>query len=856
MPNKPDYCRDCPLYQMPGPVGAEGDPATAKFIYIAQNPAAEEVAAGGPLKGPSGRVFNRQLFESGVHRHEIYITNQVKCMTPRAPGGFEKPPAKAIAMCARFLYEELARVKADTVVLAGQVAWDFHIGKSSCLSPRYSPPNSIMQRMGCVEQKDGRKWIGTIHPAFIMRMPMLWDAPIAHLRKAWAISGQKIPIPKVISRPSEADVRRHAEAARDRRFFADDVETEQQMWKYDVDEDDFIGSDYGLTMCGFSAVDYEAIILPPARIPEWDPVWRDPNVTLFEHNGEYDRYHLEKVCDALALESAFDPTVPKNKRHDTCLGQHYLHNNMRKALKPYCVSLYTNLPYYGRDLGKVDEDLYCGMDNISTLAAGLEQRRQMANISTPGPPFANYLDLFDNLGMPQLPIYEMQRRVGCNTDVRKAMLFQRILQMKLGKGEELITRMLGPHFNWHSPDQVKELFYKKWGLPTQYKTVDLKPTKKDPGRHGKGKVITTDAKARVQLTRWIEKDDTRKAHYKPALTYFKLAEFVSETKKLLDYFSRISPDNRIHAYWKPFDETFRLASVPNIQNWPTWSIGTRADGSEYGSLRSIVIPDNEDDLLIATDFDQVELWTYAKIFNIAYLLSIYQSGDYVYGAAYEDVFGRSFFQEGKPRKKKYRAEYVTDEDLLRAKAIPLGFLYGREGESVAAEHGWPADEGRRYRAEWYGKNPELPAAHSTIKYWMTQRKQLQPPPGFLLHYPHPSLQGINCFGQTPAFAMLAWCMIELERQFAARGWKGTRTVLSVHDSILTNVRHGRSDLKFTAQVYNEVIYPTLTRPVPWLDGFQYRHEMKVGHMWDWDMVKSLEEMFTKYASNVSSSEVH
>lgn len=841
MATKPDYCRDCPLYNMPGPVGPEGDPATAKFIYIAQNPADEEVAHGGPLKGGSGRVFNRQLYEAGIPRDRLYITNQVKCCTPRAPGGFEKPPQAAITMCARFLHQELERCKADTVILAGQVSWDFHIGRYSTLSRYYQAPSSIMQRMGCVEQKDGRKWIGTIHPAAIMRMPMLWDAPVEHLKKAWAISGLQIPLPKVIVNPTAEEVNRHKEAARDFGSYADDVETEQKLWNYDVDEDDFIGGDYHLTMCGFSAIPHEAIILPPHRLSEWDDVWRDPNVLVDEHNGEYDRYHIEKICDAVSLENAFNPDIPKNRRFDTCLGQHYLHNNMRKALKPHCVSLYTNLPYYDRALGRVDESLYCGMDNIATRFVGIEQRRQMANIHVPCPPYTNYLDLFLRLGMPQLPIYEMQRRVGIGTDVRKAILFQKILAAKLAHGEELITKMLGPCFNWNSPKQVAELFYQKWKLPPQYKMKDLKPTKKDPNRHGKGKVLTCDDDAREKLQKWIERlPAARQEPYKQALTYFKLANFVAGTKKLLDYFGRISPDNRIHAYWKPFDETFRLASVPNVQNWPTWSIGKRSDGTEYGSLRSIVIPDHEEDALISTDFEQIELWTYARIFNIKYLLEIYERGDYVYGAAYEDAFKEPFFQEGKPRKKKFRHPDVTDEKLLRAKAIPLGFLYGREGESVAAEHGWEPAVGKQYKKDWYTKNPELPAAHEHLRYLMQQKRHLRPPPGFFLHYPNVNLQGINCFGQTPAFAMLAWSLIELERRFSEyrrkRGWTRMRTVLTVHDSILSNIHGGKAHPERMVEVYEDVIKPTLERPVPWLDGFQYRHEAKFGFMWDWGMV--------------------
>jgi uracil-DNA glycosylase family 4 len=839
--NKPDSCAACPLRSQPGPVWGNGDPKYSKIIYIGQNPGTEEIAQGAPFVGPSGRVLNRQLFEANVQRSELFITNQVKCLTPA-----NRPPTDAEVRCCKPLLQiELDRCRADTVILAGDTPFKANIGTYSTLSPAYHPSPSIMQRMGCVEIKDGRKWIGTIHPAFIMRMPMFHDAPIEHLKKAWVISGQVIPPPRVIIDPAPEEVLRHKRAAFSQGRFADDVETTQQAWKYDIDEDDFIGGDWALTMCGFSAIPYEAIILSPHRISEWNDVWSTPGIVQFEHNGEYDRYHLEKICDNLKLEHSFDPLVPKNKRHDTCLGQHYLHNNMRKALKPHCVSLYTSLPYYDRSLGGVDERLYCGMDNIATLLVGNEQIRQMREIPMPCPPYVNYLELFYDIGMQALPIFEMWRRDGLNIDVRRAMLFQKLLGMKLAKGEELITKMLGPYFNWNSPKQVAELFYKKWGLPPQYNTKEDKKTKT------RKKVLTCDDKAREKLDKWINHTEERRIVYKQASTYFKLANLVAETKKLVDYFNRISPDNRIHTYWKPYDETFRLASVPNIQNWPTWSIGQRSDGTEYGSLRSIIVPDHEEDYLVAFDFDQVELWTYARQFNIKYLLDIYASGEYIYGRAYEDAFQKPFFQEGKPRTKKFRHPDVTDADLLRAKAIPLGFLYGRMGESVAAEHGWPAEQGIAYKSAWYKKNPELPQAHSDIKYAMTQKGLLRPPPGFLLHYPQPHLQGINCFGQTPAFAMLMSSIILLEKEFKKRGWVGTRTALTVHDSGLINVREGLTKPWRVVEVHN-LMDSILRRRVPWFtEESHYKYESKLGQQWDWAMI-SFEKFKEKFDEQLQS----
>ena len=83
-------------------------------------------------------------------------------------------------------------------------------------------------------------------------------------------------------------------------------------------------------------------------------------------------------------------------------------------------------------------------------------------------------------------------------------------------------------------------------------------------------------------------------------------------------------------------------------------------------------------------------------------------------------------------------------------------------------------------------------------------------------------------------------MILIDREFKRRGWKHTRIMLSVHDSMAFNVSGARSEPGRMVEVYEEIVKPIIERPVPWLDGFRYRHEAKVGSMWDWE-TQSYEE---------------
>lgn len=800
--HKPASCTSCTLLDQPGPCWGSGDPQRARLIYIAQNPGRHEVAARPmePLVGPSGHVFNRQLFRASIRRSELFITNQVKCLTP----GNREPTEAEVECCRPLLVRELERCKSDTVVLAGAVSFRANIGRYSTLSPDYAPTDSIFERMGCVEQRDGRKWIGTVHPALVMRMPDFRDEAIEHLRKAARIAGRPVPLPVVHSAPEHEVMERHQAAARRAGLFADDCETVELP----DHEDDYTGGGQEMDICGFSAIPYEAFIVDRAQVADaWGEIFADAKIWQAEHNGEFDRWHLEQLAPQ------------RNLRFDTMMGHHWLHNNLPKYLKPHVVRLYTDLPYYNRDLEPLDRRLYCGLDNIATLLAARAQMRELK--------LKGLWELFCRYAMPLLPILERQRRIGARVDARRALLYKLFLENQLDRDEARIVELTGPEFNPRSSQQRAELWYEQWGLPKQY-------TQKD-----KQKRLSTDEHSRQKLRTWINQSPKRQKKFAQANELFNLIDSSTQRKKLCEYFSRVSPDQRIHTHWKAHATTYRLKSTPSLQNWPVWRVCCQSSrctcGLGLASLRSIIIPDDPDSVLISTDFDQIELWTFAVQFNIKWLLDVYEKGDYIYGAVYESVLERQFFQEGKARTKRNMCESVNADELRLVKTIPLGFLYGRSGEAVAAQCGWTPAVGRSFREQWFARVPELPRAHDAIRYEMEQRGVLRPPPGVMLHYPSPNLQGLNCYGQTPAAFVLIQSLIECERAFQARPELGARVVLTVHDALLYNVRRDH-----VREAYEEVINPILTQPISWLRDFRFRHEAKVGTMWDWEMVDYVE----------------
>lgn len=794
-----------------------------------------------PLIGPSGAVFNRQCAEAGLQRGMFYITNQVKCLTP----GNREPTTLEVAKCKPIIDAELARVKADVVILSGALSFKTNIGNRSSLRKDYHPtvgkqgkPATLWARMGCVENFNGRKYIGTLHPAFIMRMPDMKQVGIDHLKKAAALIGYQLPPINIRTHVTDQEVLEFVDKTiLGTREFADDVET---VGLDDVDEDDYVGGDWLMTMVGVANSPWEALVLDRRQTSLLQPIFIDPEIWRYEHNGEYDNYFLERYIPA---------SIMANRKFDTMQGTHWLRSHMPKKLKPYVLSTYTWLPYYNRDLGKLDERYYNGMDLITTFQAAKEQRRQLKN--------EQLEEVFYSLGMPILPLLEEWRRIGLRIDVRKALLFKRVIEEKMVRATTLITKIAGPFFNPGSPLQMKELLYGKLALPKQYQE----------------EALTTNYEARKRIRWWIEKDPERMEKYKGAHTLLNLFDFLGGEKKKLEYIGRISPDARIHPNYKAHGQrVFRLGSTPSVVNIPVYDVsawgGARRDDNDessnpikdkdderslapakgqpsLGSLRSLIIPDHPDDWLLTCDFEQMQIWILAAQFKVKWLLDIFESGNYFYGEVFEKLYGEPFFQPGMPRTKKYKLP-ISEQRIRRVKAVPLGFVFNRTGEAVAQEYGWPAEEGRKYR-RWFMDNcRELEPVYAKVEYAVRQTHKYRHIFGQLMHFPTAAIPAaINSCAQSNEAMIMRESLVMINDEYVRRGWKPrhvgvapfprmTRLMLSVHDSNTTNC-NGERGISHVCEVYEEVIKPILERPIKQLGGFRFRHSTEVSKMWDWDV---------------------
>ena len=158
-------CEGCDLYlAATQTVFGEGS-ATARVVFVGEQPGDAEDREGRPFVGPAGRVFDEALAAAGIERRLTYVTNAVKHFSfePRGKARLHKKPRVGeVRACAPWLRAELRVIKPDVLVLLGATA------AQSVWGPQFR----IMKERGVVKRGElANAILATIHPSAVLRAP-------------------------------------------------------------------------------------------------------------------------------------------------------------------------------------------------------------------------------------------------------------------------------------------------------------------------------------------------------------------------------------------------------------------------------------------------------------------------------------------------------------------------------------------------------------------------------------------------------------------------------------------------------------------------------------------------------------
>lgn len=145
-------CRDCPLNRGRKNAVPWSGKAPKPIVIIGEAPGANEDKQGEPFVGQAGNMLDKMM--SPYERSDAIIMNIVCCRPPKN----RTPTKDEVAACHPNYVAQLANSGAWTVVLLG----------NSALKQR-RPGTRISEMRGKPFWEDGRIWVPTYHPAYVLR---------------------------------------------------------------------------------------------------------------------------------------------------------------------------------------------------------------------------------------------------------------------------------------------------------------------------------------------------------------------------------------------------------------------------------------------------------------------------------------------------------------------------------------------------------------------------------------------------------------------------------------------------------------------------------------------------------------
>ena len=148
-------CRRCGLGETRHHLVFGDGAEDARIMLIGEGPGEQEDLQGLPFVGPAGKLLDDMLEMIYLDRTKVYIANIVKC---RPPHNRDPLPTESEA-CMPWLREQFKLLQPKIVVCLGRIASQRMIRTDF----------SVTKEHGTFVQKNGVWFMGTFHPAALLR---------------------------------------------------------------------------------------------------------------------------------------------------------------------------------------------------------------------------------------------------------------------------------------------------------------------------------------------------------------------------------------------------------------------------------------------------------------------------------------------------------------------------------------------------------------------------------------------------------------------------------------------------------------------------------------------------------------
>ncbi|RMG80478.1 MAG: DNA polymerase I [Bacteroidetes bacterium] len=373
-------------------------------------------------------------------------------------------------------------------------------------------------------------------------------------------------------------------------------------------------------------------------------------------------------------------------------------------------------------------------------------------------------ELYDSMEEPLIKVLVDLEFEGINIDVDFLNAYSKELEAGIKENERKIYEKAGTTFNIASPKQVGEVLFERLKIPYRWRKTKT------------GQYSTDEAK----LTELAKEFDIV-----ADIMNFRMLSKLKST--YVDALPRmVNPKTgRIHSSFnQALAATGRLSSNnPNLQNIPIRT-------PEGRKIRKAFIPRNEDYLLLAADYSQIELRIIAEISGDEAMLEAFQKGQDIHRATAARVFGVPY-------------EAVTDDQRRAAKTVNFSIIYGAGATNLSQQLDIKRTEAKKlidqYFKQYQGlkaymeKTVEFARKNGFVKTLLGRRRYLRDINSRnALARTNAERIAINTPIQGTAADMIKIAMINIHRTFNEQGIQ-SKMVLQVHDELVFDARKDELD---------------------------------------------------------------
>ncbi|WP_314837483.1 DNA polymerase I [uncultured Streptococcus sp.] len=393
------------------------------------------------------------------------------------------------------------------------------------------------------------------------------------------------------------------------------------------------------------------------------------------------------------------------------------------------------------------------------------------------------LDLLYDMEQPLAAVLAKMEIAGIKVERQTLKDMQVENEVVLERLTQEIYELAGEEFNINSPKQLGVILFEKLGLPLEY----TKKTKT-------GYSTAVDVLERLAPIAPI---------VSKILEYRQIAKI--QSTYVIGLQDWILEDGKIHTrYVQDLTQTGRLSSVdPNLQNIPV--------RLEQGRLiRKAFVPEEENSVLLSSDYSQIELRVLAHISGDEHLIDAFKHGADIHTSTAMRVFNIE------------KSEDVTPNDRRNAKAVNFGVVYGISDFGLSNNLGISRKEAKAYIETYFERYPGIKDYMERVVreardkgYVETLFKRRREIPD--INSRNFNVRGfaertaINSPIQGSAADILKIAMIHLDQALEAGAYK-TKMLLQVHDEIVLQVP--KEELAKIKQLVKETMESAIELAVP------------------------------------------